>query len=92
MTVENVTGVMECVPVDKRMKVWSAAQLISSYQLKEIYQKYSTEEQRMHACVDYCVHNLLIHLSWADFCQSLYLMKEITAARKAKGFVPQTGR
>ena len=92
LTVENVTGVMECVSVDRKMKVWSEPCLIPSEQLEEIYQKYSTEEQRVHACVDYYVNHPIIHSSWADFCQRLYLMKEIAAARKAKDFIQPTGR
>ena len=59
-------------------------------QLKEIYKKYLTEEQRMHACVDYyvnCHHNP----TWTQLCKRLFNMNELDAARKAKTFIPQTG-
>ena len=90
MTVENVIGVMENVAVERRKEVWSEWGIVPDAQLEEIYQKYSTEEQRIHACADFYV-NCCPGSSWTDLCQRLYLKNEMTAARKAKTFIPQTG-
>ena len=90
MTVENVIGVMDNVAVKRRKWVWFERDIIPCPQLEEIYQKYSTEEERVHARADVYV-NCHPESSWTHLCQRLYLMKEITAARKAKTFIPQTG-
>ena len=90
MTVKNVRGVMENVAVERRREVWSRYGIVPRPQLEEIYQKYSTEEQRIHACADVYV-NYHPESSWTHLCESLYVEKEMTAARKAKTFIPQTG-
>ena len=89
MTVKNVIGVMENVAVERRKEVWFQLDIVPRPQL-EIYQKYSTEEQRIHACADVYV-NCHPESSWTHLCQRLYWVKEITAVRKAKTFMPQTG-
>jgi hypothetical protein len=88
--VENVVGVMEKVAVERRKEVWSEVDIVPGPQLEEIYQKYSTEEQRIHACADIYV-NCCPDSSWTDLCQRLYVGNEMTAAKKAKTFMPQTG-
>jgi hypothetical protein len=88
--VENVAGVMENVAVERRKEVWSRGDIVPSPQLEEIYRKYSTEEQRIHACADIYV-NCCPHSSWVHLCQGHYWENEMTAARKAKTFIPQTG-
>ena len=90
MTVENVIGVMENVAVERRREVWSRRDIVPRPQLEEIYQKYSTEKQRIHACADVYV-NCRLEPSWTYLCQVLYWEEEMTAARKAKTFIPQTG-
>jgi hypothetical protein len=90
LTVENVVGVMEKVAVERRKKVWSGWDIVPGPQLEEIYQKYSTEEQRIHACADFYI-NYHPDCSWTHLCRRLYMMKEMTAARKARTFIPQTG-
>ena len=87
---ENVIGVMENVAVERRKEVWSKWDIVPDPQLKEIYQKHSTEEQRIHACADVYV-NCRPESSWTFLCQRLYWEKEMTAVRKAKTFIPQTG-
>ena len=87
---ENVIGVMENVAVERREEVWSRY-FVPHPQLEEIYQKYSTEEQRIHACADVYV-NCLPDSSWTHLCRGLYWENEMTAARKAKTFIPQTGK
>ena len=81
---------MENVAVDKRKEVWSQCGMILEPQLEEIYQKYSTEEQRMHACADFYV-NCNPESLWTDLCRRLFNMNEMSAARKATTFIPQTG-
>ena len=90
LTVENVVGVMEKVAVERRKKVWSRGNIVPDPQLEEIYQKYSTEEQRIHACADFYV-NCRPDSSWTRLCRRLYKWNEMTAAKKAKTFIPQTG-
>ena len=87
---ENVIGVMEKVAVERRKEVWSRRNIVPDPLLEEIYQKYLTEEQRMHSCADIYV-NCRPHSSWTRLCQGLYWMNEMTAVRKAKTFIPQTG-
>jgi hypothetical protein len=89
LTVENVARVMEKVAVERRKEVWSK-RIIPGPQLEEIYQKYSTEEQRIRACADIYV-NCLLDSSWTRLCWELYIVNELTIARKAKTFLPQTG-
>ena len=81
---------MKSVAEDRRKEVWSAFEFVSSQQLEEIYEKYLTEEQRMHACADFYV-DTNPHSSWTHLCWGLYKKSELTAARKAKTFIPQTG-
>ena len=90
LTVESVVGVMEKVAVERRKEVWSRGDIVPYPQLVEIYQKYSTEEQRIHACADIYV-NCHLDSSWKHLHRGLYRLNEMTAARKAKTFIPQTG-
>ena len=87
---ENVVGVMEKVAVERREEVWFEWDIVPHSQLEEIYWKYSTEEQRIHACADIYV-NCHPHSSWTHLCEGLYAWNEMTAARKAKTFILQTG-
>ena len=87
---ENVVGVMEKVAVERRKEVWSDRDIVPDPQLEEIYQKYSTEEQRIHACADIYV-NCHPDSSWTHLHQRLYKKNEMTAVKKAKTFIPQTG-
>ena len=75
--------------MDRRKRVWSGH--VPDTQLEEIYQNYSSEDQRLHACADFYV-NCHPKSSWTHLCRRLFNMKEVTAARKAKTFIPQTGR
>ena len=90
LTVENVVSVMENVAVERREEVWSWSGIVPAPQLEKIYQKYSSEEQRIHACADIYV-NYHPDSSWTHLCEGLYDLSEMTAARKAKTFIPQTG-
>ena len=95
LTVENVVGVLEKVAVERRKEVWSSYSgynIVPYPQLEEIYEKYSTEEQRIHsACADIYV-NYPPNSSWTLLCWGLYRENEMTAAKKAKTFMPQTGK
>ena len=90
LTVGNDVGVLENVAVERRKEVWSGGDIVPYPQLEEIYQKYSTEEQRIHACADIYV-NCRPGSSWTDLHQRLYEENEMTAVRKAKTFIPQSG-
>ena len=87
---ENVVGVMEKVAVERREEVWSRGGIVPGLQLEEIYQKYSTEEQRIHACADIYA-NCHPDSSWTHLHEGLYEENEMTAVKKAKTFIPQTG-
>jgi hypothetical protein len=88
--VENVVGVMEKVAVERRKEVWLIWDIVPDPQLEEIYQKYPTEEQRIHACADIYV-NCCPHSSWIHLCEGLYEENEMNAVKTAKTFIPQTG-
>jgi hypothetical protein len=90
LTVENVVGVMEKVAVERRKEVWSGGDIVPDPQLEEIYQKYPTEEQRIHACADIYV-NCCPDSSWIHLCLGLYEQNEMIAVRKAKTYIPRTG-
>ena len=81
---------MENVAVDRRKKVWREWRLVPDPLLEEIYQKYSNEDQRLQECADIYV-NYHSDSSWRDLCKRLFAMNEMSAARKAKTFIPQTG-
>ena len=91
LNVDYVVGVMEKVAVERRKEVWFRGDIVPDAQLEEIYQKYSTEEQRIHACADIYV-NCCPDSSWTHLHQKLYVRNEMTAVRKAKTFIPQTGK
>ena len=90
MTEDNVIRVMETVAVDRRKGVWSYGICVPDPLLEEIYQNYSTEDQRLHACADFYI-NFHPDPSWLDICGGLFINHEFTAARKAKTFTP-TGK
>ena len=77
--------------MDRRTEVWLECELVPVALLEEIYQNYSSEEQRLHACADFYV-NCHYNSSWTYLCHNLLCNKEVTAARKTKTFIPQTGR
>ena len=57
--------------------------------LEKIYQ-YSNEDQRLQESADFYV-NYHSDPSRRDLCEVLFDREEMTAARKAKTFIPQTG-
>ena len=75
--------------MDKRKVVWWVWRLVPDPLLEEIYQKYSNEDQRLQECADFYV-NCHDNPSWRDLCRGLFEMNEMTVARKAKTFIPQT--
>ena len=77
--------------MERRKEVWSRGIIVPDPQLEEIYRVYSTEEQRIHVCADLYV-NCHPGSSWTDIFLRLYGENEMTAARKAKTFIPQTGK
>ena len=74
----------------RRKEVWREWRLVPDTLLEEIYQKYSNEDQRLQECAVFYV-NCYYDPSWRHLCERLFAMNEITAARKAKTFIPQTG-
>ena len=91
MIVVNVIGMLENVAVERRKEMWLRLGIVPHLQLEKIYQKYSTEGQRVHACADIYV-NCCPDPSWTYLCRGLYGKNEMTAARKAKTFIAQTGK
>ena len=75
--------------MDRRKEVWSV--LVPGALLDEIYQNYSSEDQRLHAHADFYV-NFHPESSWTPLCEKLLDKGEVNAVRKAKTFIPQTGR
>ena len=79
--------------VDKREKVWRGdwrGELVPEPPLEEIYQKYSNEEQKLHACADYYV-NCGVDSSWERLARILYLEEETTALEKVRSYLNPRG-
>ena len=78
--------------MDRKKVVWWGWgwELVPDTLLEEIYQKYSNEDQRLQECADFYVNCHQVS-SWRHLCERLFYMNEMTAARKAKTFIPQTG-
>ena len=76
--------------MDKRKVLWRERRLVPVPLLEEIYQKYSNEDQRLQKCADFYV-NCHYDPSWRHLYEGLFDRNEMTAARKAKTFIPQTG-
>ena len=74
----------------RKKEVWRGWRLIPVPLLEEIYQKYSNEEHHLQECADLYV-NCHYNPSWRGLCKELFYMNEMTAARKAKTFIPQSG-
>ena len=75
--------------MDRRKGMWSKH--VPDALLDEIYQNYSSEDQRLHACADFYV-NFNPKSSWMLLCCELWIKKEVTAAGKANTFIPKTGK
>jgi hypothetical protein len=88
--VENVVGVLEKVAVERRKEVWYQLEIVPGPQLEQIYEKYSTEEQRIHAYADIYI-NCCPDSSWTSLYRELYEWNEMAAVKKAKSFIQQTG-
>ena len=76
--------------MDRRKEKWRRWGFVPDTLLEEIYRKYSNEDQRLQECADFYV-NYYIDPSWRHLCRGLFFMEQMTAARKAKTFIPQTG-
>ena len=61
----------------------------SSY-LDEVYLKYSTAEEKIHALADVYV-NIRPDSSWQHLVRILYAESELAAAKEAKPFLQQNG-
>ena len=75
--------------MDRRKEVWREWRWVPDPLLEEIYQKYSNEDQRLQECGDF-YFSCHYYPSWKRLCRGLFVMNEMTAARKAKTFIPQT--
>ena len=76
--------------MDRRKEEWWRWGFVPVPLLDEIYRKYSNEDQRLQECANFYV-NCNDYASWRDLCVGLFYINEMTAARKAKTLIPQTG-
>ena len=91
MTVDNVTQVMDKIEGDECEEVIGRAGLnIPRSLLEEIQKRYSTDAEKIHACVDYYL-NYKPDASWKHLTERLYLKEEFAAARESKSFM-STGK
>ena len=91
MTVDNVTQVMDKIEGDKWEEVMGGVGLdIPESLLKEIQRRYSTDTEKIRACVDYYL-NYKPDASWEDLTENLYYVEEFAAARESKSFM-STGK
>ena len=85
LTLENVSGSMEKVSVDKRKQVWEV--VLGEEAVEEIYSSHSSEEKKLHSCTDSYISQP--DSSWEDLVELLYWHGEMAAAKKAKSFLQQ---
>ena len=87
LTLENVSGAMEKVSVDKRRRVWE--EVLERGAVEEIYNSHSSEEEKLHSCANSYISKP--DSSWEDLVELLYMYGEMAAAKKAKSFLQQKG-
>ena len=88
---DNVTQVMDKIEGDKWEEVMGVGGLgIPESLLEVIQRRYSTDSEKIHACVDYYL-NYKPNTSWEDLTMELYVNKEFAAARESKSFI-STGK
>jgi hypothetical protein len=100
LTVENVTGVMEKVTVNKRRLLWSRVLEqkeqtrkifhLGAYIVDEIYISHSSGKEKTHACSDVYV-NCHPESSWEHLTSVLYKENEMTVVDQARPFLPPRG-
>ena len=91
MTVDNVTQVINKIEGDKWEVIGrGSVNIVPRHQLEEIKRRYSTDTEKIHACVDYYV-NCNPHATWKHLTRELYYEKEFAAARESKSFM-STGK
>ena len=90
MTVDNVTQIMDKIEGDKWEEVMGGVLNIPWSLLEEIRRRYSTDAEKIHACVDYYL-NCHPGASWEHLTRGLYWNKEFAAARESKSFM-STGK
>ena len=89
MTVDNVAPILDKLGQYQWEKVMNTY-IVPSPLLKEIQRRYSTDTEKIHACVDYYV-NCHPDASWEFLTKTLYWSKEFAAARESKSFM-STGK
>ena len=80
--------------MDRRMEMWKGhwiRKLVPEPLLEEIYQKYSNEEQKLHACADYYV-NCGVNSSWEHLARILYKEQETAAVEEVRSYLNPRGR
>ena len=87
LTLENVSGAMEKVSVDKKKQVWE--RVLGREAVEEIYNSHSSEEEKLHSCANSCIFKP--NSSWKDLVRWSYWYGEMAAAKKAKRFLQQKG-
>ena len=90
MTVESVTQVFNKIEGDKLWVIGSLGFHIPKPLFEEIKMRYSTDADQIHACADYYV-NYHPNASWQNLTITLYIHKELAAARESKSFM-STGK
>ena len=89
LTVDNITGAMEIVTVDKRRRVWESWRVLDWSAVEEIYSSHSSEEERLQYCAE--TYSARPDSSWEELVLQLYFCDEMAAAKKAKAFLQQKG-
>ena len=91
MTVDNVTQILNKIPVDKWEVVMGGGGLdIPNPLREEIQRRYSTDTEKNHACADYYV-NYHPQAEWEHLTVNLYAREEFALAREFKSFM-STGK
>ena len=86
LAADIITEVMETVPADRVVKVWTDLGVPESL-VEKISGKLSTAKDKTRACVDLYLCNPDRNPSWRDITSTLYKYGEMAAVRKAKSFM-----
>ena len=87
-TVQNVTAVMEKVPVDSRRPVWW--HLLRWNAVEESFARHSNDSEVLQSCCD-TYTNCKPDSCWEELALCLYKEDQVTAVDRMRPFLPPRG-
>ena len=87
-TVQNVTAVMEKVPVDSRRQVW--LRLLGENVVDGTFDSHSNDSEVLQSCCD-TYTNCKPDSCWEELVWRLYKEDQVTAVDRTRPFLPPRG-